>query len=196
MRLALISDQHGNDVAFRAALDDVERLGVQEIVCLGDVVQGGTEPAQTLDRLASLGCETVLGNADAFLLEVPADSPEPVTERQLEVREWTLSQLTSSHLEQIRSFAPVVRRELDGGPLLLVHGSPRSYDDVLLPELGGEALEPFLGHDATLLAGGHTHLQWTRRIGDALYVNPGSVGISSTVTPTRSSCAHSPSGRS
>jgi predicted phosphodiesterase len=176
--LALISDQHGNDVALRAVLADVERLGVDEIVCLGDVVQGGTEPAQTLDRLAALGCETVLGNADAFLLEVPVDSPEPVTERQLEVRDWTLSQLGSSHLEQMLGFAPVVRRELDGASLLLFHGSPRSYDDVLLPELGGEALEPFLGHDAGLLAGGHTHLQWTRRIGDALYVNPGSVGIS------------------
>jgi predicted phosphodiesterase len=176
--LALLSDQHGNDVAFRAALADVERLGVERIVCLGDVAQGGAEPAQTLDRLAALGCETVLGNADAFLLEVPADSPEPVTERQLGVREWTLSQLGSSHLEQIGSFAPVVRRKLDGVSLLLFHGSPRSYDDVLLPELGGEALEPFLGHAAALLAGGHTHLQWTRRIGDALYVNPGSVGIS------------------
>ena len=177
-RLALLSDQHGNDAAFRAALDDVERLGVEEVVCLGDVAQGGAEPAQTLDRLAALGCETVLGNADAFLLEVPVDSPEPVTERHLEVREWTLSQLDASHLEQIRSFAPVIRRELDGVPLLLFHGSPRSYDDVLLPELGGEALKPFLGHEAALLAGGHTHLQWTRAIGGALYVNPGSVGLS------------------
>ena len=178
VRLALISDQHGNDVAFRAAIEDVERLGVEEIVCLGDVVQGGTEPAQTLDRLATLGCETVLGNADAFLLEVDPESPEPVTERQLEVREWTLSQLNASHLEQIRSFAPLVRRTLDGASLVLFHGSPHSYDDVLLPQLGAEALEPFLGHEATLLAGGHTHLQWTRRIEDALYVNPGSVGIS------------------
>jgi predicted phosphodiesterase len=178
VRLALISDQHGNDVAFCAALEDVERLGVEEIVCLGDVVQGGTEPGQTLDRLAALGCQTVLGNADAFLLDVPADSPEPVTERQLEVRDWTLAQLGSSQLEQIRSFAPVVRRELDGVSLLLFHGAPRSYDDVLLPELGGVALEPFLGQETALLAGGHTHLQWTRRIGDALYVNPGSVGIS------------------
>jgi predicted phosphodiesterase len=178
VRLALLSDQHGNDIAFRAALEDVERLGVDEVVCLGDVVQGGIEPAQTLDRLAALGCETVLGNADAFLLEVPADSPEPVTEHQLEVREWTLSQLSSSHLEQTRSFVPVVRRELEGVPLLLFHGSPRSYDDVLLPELGGEALEPSLGQEAALLAGGHTHLQWTCGIGDALYVNPGSVGIS------------------
>jgi predicted phosphodiesterase len=177
-RLALISDQHGNDVAFRAALEDVERLGVEEVVCLGDVVQGGTEPAQTLDRLAALGCETVLGNADGFLLEVPDDSSEPISERQLEVRDWTLSQLSAAHVEQIRSFLPVVRRELESVSLLLFHASPRSYEDVLLPELGGEALEPFLGHAAALLAGGHTHLQWTRRIGDALYVNPGSVGLS------------------
>ena len=178
MRLALLSDQHANDVAFRAALEDVERLGVDEIVCLGDVAQGGTQPAETLERLRALGCATVLGNADAFLLEVPTDSPEPVTERQLEVREWSLSQLGSSHLEQIRSFAPVVRREVGGVSLLFFHGSPRSYDDVLLPELDGEPLEPFLGHDAALLAGGHTHLQWTRRIDAGLYVNPGSVGIS------------------
>jgi predicted phosphodiesterase len=178
VRLALLSDQHGNDVAFQAALEDVERVGVDDVVCLGDVVQGGTQPAETLDRLAALGCETVLGNADAFLLEIPMDSPEPVTERQLEVRDWTLAQLDASHLEQIRACAPVVRRELDGLTLVLFHGSPRSYDDVLLPELGGDALEPYLGHDAALLAGGHTHLQWTRRIGDALYVNPGSVGLS------------------
>lgn len=178
MRLALLSDQHANDVAFRAALEDVERRGVDEVVCLGDVAQGGAQPAQTLDRLAALGCETVLGNADALLLEVPMDSPEPVTERHLEVREWTLSQLGSSHLEQIRAFAPVVRRKVECVSLLFFHGSPQSYDDVLLPEVGDEALEPFLGHDAALLAGGHTHVQWTRRIGDALYVNPGSVGIS------------------
>ena len=177
MRLALLSDQHANDVAFRAALEDVERLGVDEVVCLGDTAQGGAEPAPTLDRLAALGCETVLGNADALLLEVPTDSPEPITDRLLEVREWTLSQLNPSHLEQIRAFAPVVRREAEGVSMVFFHGSPRSYDDVLLPELGDEAVEPFLGHDAALLAGGHTHLQWTRRIGDALYVNPGSLGI-------------------
>jgi len=178
VRLALISDQHGNDVAFRAALEDIERLGVEDIVCLGDVAQGGDEPAQTLDRLAALGCETVLGNSDAFLLEVPADSPEPVTESQLERREWTLSQLSPAHLEQIRSFAPVVRREIEGVRMLFFHASPRNYEDVLLPESGEDALEPFRDHDAALLAGGHTHLQWTRRIGDALFVNPGSVGLS------------------
>jgi predicted phosphodiesterase len=178
VRLGLLSDQHGNDVAFEAALNDAAQVGADDFVCLGDCVQGGTQPAQTLDRLAALGCETVLGNADAFLLEVPTNSAEEVTERQLEVRDWTLSQLSPAQVEQIGSFTPVVRRRLDGVALLFFHGSPASYEDVLLPELGGEALEPFLGHDAALLSGGHTHLQWTRRIGDALYVNPGSVGLS------------------
>ena len=178
MRLAFVSDQHGNDIGFRAVVEDLNRIGVDEVVCLGDVVQGGAEPADTLERLRALSCATVLGNADAFLLEIPEDSPEPVTQRQLEVREWTLSQLSPAHLEQIRSFAPFVRLHADSATLLLFHGSPSSYDDVLLPELGTEALAPFLNHDATLLAGGHTHLQWSRAIGDGLYVNPGSVGIS------------------
>ena len=168
MRLALVSDQHGNDVAFREVAEDLYRIGVDEVVCLGDAVQGGVEPAQLLERLRALGCATVLGNSDAFLLEVPKDSPEPLTERQLEVREWTLSQLSPAHVEQIRSFAPTVRREADGVTLLLFHGSPSSYDDVLLPELGEEALAPFQGRDAGLLAGGHTHLQWTRTIDGAL----------------------------
>jgi putative phosphoesterase len=178
VRLALVSDQHGNDAAFGAVLEDLERTGVDEVVCLGDAVQGGTQPAEVLERLRALGCATVLGNADAFLLEVPTASPEPLTERQLEVREWTLSQLATSQLEQIRAFEPVVRREHAGVKLLFCHGSPASYDDVLLPELGAAAPASFLGHDAALIAGGHTHLQWTRRVGDALYVNPGSVGIS------------------
>jgi predicted phosphodiesterase len=176
VRLALVSDQHGNDVAFAAVVEDLDRIGVDEVVCLGDAVQGGSQPAETLERLHALGCATVLGNADAFLLD-PTASREPSTERQLEVREWTLSRL-GARLDEIRAFEPVVHRELDGVRLFFCHGSPASYDDVLLPELGPAALGPFQGHDAALLAGGHTHLQWTRRIGDALYVNPGSVGIS------------------
>jgi predicted phosphodiesterase len=178
VRFALISDQHANDVAFRAVVEDIERIGVDDIVCLGDVAQGGDEPAATLDRLAALGCDTVLGNADAFLLEVPTESNEPVTATQLERREWTLSQLSDSHLAQIRSFAPVLRREIDGVRMLFFHASPRNYEDVLLPESNEDVLAPYLGHDVALLAGGHTHLQWTRRIGDALFVNPGSVGLS------------------
>ncbi|HKT43457.1 MAG TPA: metallophosphoesterase family protein [Gaiellaceae bacterium] len=169
MPLALVSDAHGNDRALAAVVDELRRLGVEQAVCLGDMVQGGDEPRQVLDRLAELGWPVVLGNADDFLLEIPTDSPEEITEQHLEKREWTLSQLAESHLDRIRSFRPTV--EL--GSLLAFHGSPRSYDDVLLPETEDDAAWRVPGFD--VLAGGHTHMQWTRVVGDALYVNPGAV---------------------
>src|SRR5919197_1766281 len=101
MRLALLSDMHGNDVAFEAVAADLARIEPDIVVSLGDVAQGGAEPAQTLERLRELGARTVMGNSDAFVLEIPTDSPEPVTERQLEVREWTLGQLSEEHLSYL-----------------------------------------------------------------------------------------------
>src|SRR5215208_5215461 len=175
MRLALISDIHGNCVGLDAVLADLEQLGVEDGICLGDAAQGGPQPAEALDRLQELGWPVVLGNADDFVLSVPEQPAEPVSESQLQVREWTLSQLTDAHRALIDGFAATVERDFEGGGRLLAfHGSPRSYDDVLLPET-----EPSAAYeaDAEVLAGGHTHLQWTRRLGSALFANPGSVGL-------------------
>jgi putative phosphoesterase len=178
MKLALVSDQHGNDVAFKAVAEDVERSGADIVICLGDVVQGGAQPSETLDRLKSLGWRTVLGNADAFLLDVPEQSNEPLSERQLEVRDWTLERLDAPHQDFIRSFEPRIELDLDGAKIICFHASPRHYEDVLLPDSDGQALTPFLpASPSDLLAGGHTHRQWTRQIETALFVNPGSVGL-------------------
>src|SRR5436190_23119873 len=98
MRIALVSDVHGNDVAFAAVVSELELVAPDAVVSLGDVAQGGPEPSATLDRLATLDTRAVMGNSDAFLLEVPTGSPEPITEAQLEVREWTLGQLGPGHL--------------------------------------------------------------------------------------------------
>ena len=176
--LALVSDIHGNDAALAAVVAELGRLGVEQVVCLGDVAQRGPKPAEVLDRLRALGWPVILGNADAFLLEVDPDSPEEYTESQLELRDWTLEQLDESHLDQIRSFAPVLDIEVDGLALRAFHGSPASYDDAVLPETPDGLVERTLGGSGVdLLAGGHTHLQWTRYVDGALYVNPGSVGF-------------------
>ena len=76
----------------------------------------------------------------------PQDSPEPLTQGQLDKREWTLAQLEPSHLDQIRSFVPTLDVELDDGlTLRAFHGSPHSYDDVLLPETPDAQVERLLG---------------------------------------------------
>jgi predicted phosphodiesterase len=177
--LALVSDIHGNDAALAAVVAELERLGIERVVCLGDVAQGGPEPVEVLDRLTALGWPVILGNADAFLLEVSASSPEPVTEAQLERRDWTLAQLSPAHLDQIRAFVPTLDVEVDDGlTLRAFHGSPHSYDNVILPGTPDSQAERLLGGSGVdLLAGGHTHLQWTRYVDGALYVNPGSVGL-------------------
>ena len=171
MPYALLSDIHGNMQAFDAVLRELARFGVDDAVVLGDVAQGGDHPAAVLDRLAELGWPVILGNADHFLLEVPTDTNEEISAEQLERREWSLSQLEERHLEQIRAFHPTY--EQDG--LLAFHGSPRNFEDILFPETEDDSPWRVEGYD--LLGGGHTHVQWTRRLGDAQYVNPGSVGL-------------------
>ena len=54
-RIAVISDIHGNAVALDAVLADIERAGVDQIVCLGDAIQGGAQPAQTVRAPARVG---------------------------------------------------------------------------------------------------------------------------------------------
>jgi predicted phosphodiesterase len=166
---ALISDIHGDAKAFDAVLADLARLGIDDAVVLGDVAQGGDDPAAVLDRLAELRWPVILGNADHFLLEIPRESNEEISDAQLERRTWSLAQLDARHLEQIQGFHPTYAR--DG--LLAFHGSPRHFEDVLLPET--KDVSPWQVEGYTLLAGGHTHQQWTRRIGAATYVNPGAV---------------------
>jgi predicted phosphodiesterase len=175
--LALVSDIHGSDDALAVVVAALEELRIDSVVCLGDAVQGGDEPCEVLDRLARLGWPVLLGNADAFLLEVPSDSPEPLTQAHLDKRDWTLAQLGPSHLAQIRAFVPTLDVEFDDGMMLRAfHGSPHSYDDVLLPDTPDGQFERLLGGSGVdILAGGHTHMQWARYVDGALFVNPGSV---------------------
>jgi predicted phosphodiesterase len=176
--LALVSDIHGNDVALAAVVAELARLGIERVVCLGDAVQGGPQPAEVLDGLAALGWPVVLGNSDHFLLRLPEESAEAVTARQLEVRAWSLARLEPRHLEQMASWPATLDLELEGGlELRAFHGSPSSYEHVVLPETPDWEAEQLLGGSGVdVLAGGHTHLQWARWIDGALYVNPGSVG--------------------
>jgi predicted phosphodiesterase len=178
MRTALISDVHGNAVAFEAVLADLERDPVDQIVCLGDMIQGGSQPAQVVRRLRELASPVVLGNADAFLVD-PDAGEEEKTERQLSVREWTVAQIGDDGVAFIEAFRPTLDVPIGAERTLLAfHGSPSSFDDIVLPHLEEDEFRRLLGPPAAhVLAGGHVHLQWLRRYGDSTFVNPGSVGL-------------------
>jgi predicted phosphodiesterase len=183
VRIAIISDIHGNCTALDAALADVQQNPVDQIVCLGDAVQGGPQPAQVVARLREIACPVVMGNADAWLLSGQETGNEQIPAERLRkmhaVRDWSLAQLTAGDRAFIGQFRPTVTIESESGRrLLCFHGSPSSFDDILLPTTPEEEFQHLLGDYASfILTGGHTHLQQVRRIGDSFFFNPGSVGL-------------------
>jgi putative phosphoesterase len=179
MRVALISDLHGNRLALEAVLADIARVGVDRIVCLGDVATLGPHPEEVLARLEDLGCSCIMGNHDEFLLD--ANLIRTYTEAPIVVAavDWCRSVLPIAALDFVRQFERQIVVPLDGGgELLLFHGSPRSHMQDILATTPPEALDALLdGARATVLAGGHTHIQMLRQHRGMLLVNPGSVGM-------------------
>ena len=184
MRLALVSDIHGNLAALETVIADIGQMRVDRTVCLGDVALTGPQPAPVLERLHALGWPTVMGNADALILE-PAFKPNDARINDLDA--WCVAQLQAEHLEFVRGFQPTIEFELDGPKpdqpepsgrhLLCFHGSPRNFNDIILADTPAETLEGLLTARAPVMAGGHTHRTMLRRHGDALILNPGSVGM-------------------
>lgn len=186
MRIALLSDLHGNDVALEAVLADIGQAQPDRLVCLGDVATNGPQPRDVIARLQRSGCSVVLGNTDADLLNPPPwyahpdgyDLPESAR-RIFEISHWCREQLSSDDLAYLRTFEPTIEVSLgDGATLLGFHGSPHAATDVIRATTPDEDLERLLdGFRATVMAGGHTHVPMLRRVAQAMLINPGSVGL-------------------
>ncbi|HEY7343150.1 MAG TPA: metallophosphoesterase family protein [Ktedonobacterales bacterium] len=185
MRVGLIADIHGNLIALETVLAELAREPLDQLVCLGDVAALGPQPAEALARLRTLGCSVVMGNTDAWLLMPP--SAMEGDRFDAAITQWTRTQLTDDDRAYIASFAPVVELALgEGRTLLCFHGSPQSYDDVIVPTTPDDELSGMLGDtQADILAGGHTHLQMLRRHGDAHLINVGSVGLAGVGAATQ-----------
>ena len=178
MRIAALSDIHGNLPALEAVLADIERRGCDLTVNLGDIASGPLWPRETLERLIPLGLPTIAGNHERQLLGDPAGlASSDAHARQV---------LTDTQLDWIRALPPRLRLD----DVLLCHGTPGSdlqylLDDIAPPALvaaGAHAVAARLDHpeaaDAALVLCGHSHTPRQLRLDDGrLACNPGSVGL-------------------
>ncbi len=175
MRFAVLSDIHGNRSALEAVLAVCDRLGVTDIVNLGDSLSGPFDPAGTADILMSLDLPTVCGNHDRMLLDPPEN--QGLWER------WTVPHLTAEHLRWIEGLP----EEVDWKGVLLTHAAPGDDSENWLDHRG--PAQRLIARDrgavearaqdlsARLTLTGHTHTPRVVRLsGDRLVVNPGSVG--------------------
>ena len=177
MKIAALSDIHGNLLALDAVLEDVRRRGVDLTVNLGDIVSGALLPAETADRLMVLGLPTIRGNHERQVL---AKSPERMGASDRHAFET----ITESHRDWMAQL-PAVLRPVDG--VFMCHATPHSDVDCYLEDLVGGELRPAAvgrveersrGCDAPLILCGHTHIPRVVRLRTGqVVVNPGSVGI-------------------
>jgi putative phosphoesterase len=169
MKLALISDLHANVPALESVLAEASRRRVDRVVCLGDVVDLGPEPVRVVEMLRERNIDTLQGNHDP---------PEGVPTEPRAVWEWTQLQLGDAERAWLSALPSRLDYRFEGVSLACVHGSPRSFDEQILPLTPDEELREILADETSdVLVCGHTHVQLERRLGERLIVNVGSVGM-------------------
>ncbi len=152
MKLALVSDIHGNLEALTAVLQDIEQQDVDRIHCLGDVVGYGSDPKACLELVAEHCDLKLMGNHEYVVLGLESDASYTHVARV--AAEWTRQQLSSAEFDLMSSFA--MQHHID--EMDFVHASPYEPDQwhyVLSPEDAGVAFEHLRGR---LCFHGHTHI--------------------------------------
>ncbi|QCB48167.1 metallophosphoesterase family protein [Hydrogenophaga sp. PAMC20947] len=192
MRIAFVSDIHGNLAALQAIMKDIRRHQPDAVINLGDTLSGPLLPQETAELLRQLDWHHVGGNHERQVLSLPLN-------RQNQSDAFTSAAIDEDTKAWIGSHAnPGDKRLHEGrrwadrlGPdVALCHGSPRSDIEYLLETPVGEVallatsaeieerLDSRLGPHITLLACGHTHVpRSVRTPSGLLIVNPGSVGL-------------------
>lgn len=202
MRLAVLSDIHGNLAALEAVLADLASVGlVEKIWVLGDLALFGPEPAACVDRVRQMQADhakdvvqVIGGNTDRYLVtgqspQLPAiKDAEALPQRIAQLREgctlrlWTLEQLS---WEAYEFLAKIVGQELalkvpEYGTVVGFHAVPGDDEPTALrPDSPDEeAADALLDREGRLALAGHTHLRMDRTVGRWRVINPGSVGLS------------------
>jgi putative phosphoesterase len=182
MRIAVVSDIHGNGTAFEAVVKDLRETSPDLILHGGDLADGGSSPVEIVDQIRDLGWEGVAGNTDEMIFR-----PESLDEFASHVPQMKglftaigeMAAVTRDALGEERiAWLRGLPRRLIQGQIALVHASPESLWRAPGPEASDEQLQATYGSLGTPLAVyGHIHRPYIRKLAAMTVVNTGSAGL-------------------
>lgn len=179
MKIAIISDVHGNGEALRALPD-----GFDELWVLGDLVNYGPEPREVVDLVRSKACVVVRGNHDH---SIGYDEDPRCTPRYHDMAEATRRFSASAVIENQKQFLrdlPLKAEiRLGNTRFYLTHARPSDPLYGYCPQDSDEWVKEVESVRADVVLVGHTHTPFVRKIGNQLLVNPGSLGQPKTGKP-------------
>lgn len=182
--LAFLSDIHGNLEALEAVAADLDRRVVRDVYVAGDLLLGGDAPADVFKRLQQMDAKCIRGLSDTALVKIRPDSLTPSDPAQAEranafraTRE-AVGELAIKYLERLPDQLRIPM--IDGGEILMVHGSPRDPTTEMSVDLSDDELRVLVDDDpADIVVCGGSHVAFQRDLdGETRVVNVGSVGAS------------------
>ena len=182
MRIAIVSDIHGNLTAFEAVLADLQVTAPDLVLHGGDLADGGSSPAEIVDRIRDLGWHGVAGNTDEMLwapesltrFAATALAMKPLLATIEAMAAWTREALGDQRLAWLRELPRAQRRE----SMALVHASPDDLWRAPAPEATDEELtEIYTPLDRKIAVYAHIHRPFIRTLPGITVANTGSVGL-------------------
>ena len=194
MKIAVISDIHGNMLALNSVLDDIKSEKCDKIFCLGDLAMAGAEPDKAIEKIKELQGENFIviqGNTDEMIAnfnQIPAIVFEDDTSPMLNALKSDMELITDTQIQFLKKLHTQKEIEIFGKKILLVHGSPRKNNEDIPPGLPIEKVEEMIfSTDADIIFCGHTHIPCGYQTNTKqTVVNVGSVGR--PLTPNTQSC--------
>ncbi len=190
MKIAIISDIHGNIHALEAVLADIDRQCVDQVVVNGDLVNRGPNNLAVMRRLIGQGFAITLGNHDDLVVKWEKHSPD-LPEKWFSDPFWdatahTVQQLLDADfIDALRHLPMTHSISVPGAPAVLIaHGSPRhyreGYGNLMTEQTAREINTVF---PAKVYVGSHTHVTLEKRFGDLVFWNTGAIGAPFNLDP-------------
>ena len=192
MKIAVLSDIHGNLLALESVLEDIQSKNCDKILFLGDYALAGPEPTDTVNFCMSLSehdnVEMIQGNTDKMIVEFSEDIYQkvaqgaPIMANALREEANTLGEKQKQFLKELPTTKSLT---IDDVKILMVHGSPRRNNEDIMPDTPLEKVEEMLsGVNEDLILCGHTHIPCGFQTNTKqTVVNVGSVGRPFTENP-------------
>jgi putative phosphoesterase len=189
MKIAIISDIHGNFTALKEVYADIKAQKAGQIYALGDLVGYYPQINEVVDFVIDKNIISIMGNYDkACLCDNPKEGllylKQNISEEKKKIFYWTQTNIN----ENIKSFLSGLPQKIElifeNKKVLLVHGSPSGISNYLHPDSSKYYLESMLKDNmADILICGHTHIPMTIETKEGFVLNPGSVGASKDGNP-------------
>ncbi|SHK05275.1 phosphoesterase, MJ0936 family [Clostridium cavendishii DSM 21758] len=174
MRIAVISDIHGNIYALMRVLENIDTENVDTIVCLGDLVGYGPHPNEVVSLIRRRNILCIKGNYDASVVDNDFTYIRETNTNSFSLP-WTADELRTSNKYYLDNLPNSISLNIQNKDILFVHGSPRKINEYVTEDYV-EMEQVINSANCDILVCAHTHIPYHKEINNKIIVNCGSVG--------------------